>query len=132
MHDLNLNAPVELTQQVLPAMCTRGVGWVLNISSRTAIQKAPPYPDSKKSKFIVGSYGATKAALNRYTEALAHELVNDGIYINAMAPSNIVMTPGANYFNLETAVGSRKYVQALNAPGKFEKALITNKAHRYT
>jgi hypothetical protein len=28
---------------------------------------------------------------------------------------------------LETAVGSRKSAQALDAPGKFEKALITNK-----
>ena len=97
MHDLNLNVPVELTQQVLPAMRAKGAGWVLNISSRTAIQEAPPYPDSKKANFIVGAYGATKAALNRYTEVLAHELVDDGIYINAMAPSNIVMTPGADY-----------------------------------
>lgn len=28
---------------------------------------------------------------------------------------------------LETAVRSRKYAQALNAPGKFEKALITTR-----
>ncbi len=97
MHDLNVNVPIELTQQALPAMRAKGAGWVLNISSRTAIQEAPPYPDSKKSNFIVGPYGATKAALNRYTEALAHELVDDGIYINSMAPSNIVMTPGADY-----------------------------------
>ena len=97
MHDLNVNVPVELTQQALPAMRDKGAGWVLNISSRTAIQEAPPYPDSKKSNFIVGPYGASKAALNRYTEALAHELLDDGIYINAMAPSNIVMTPGADY-----------------------------------
>ncbi len=97
MHDLNVNVPVELTQQALPSMRNKGAGWVLNISSRTAIQEAPPYPDTKKSNFIVGPYGASKAALNRYTEALAHELLDDGIYINAMAPSNIVMTPGADY-----------------------------------
>jgi len=97
MFDLNVNVPVELIQQVLPAMREKGAGWVLNISSRTAVQEPPPYPDSKMANFIIGAYGASKAALDRYTEALAHELVEDGIFINAMAPSNIVMTPGAAY-----------------------------------
>ncbi|MGI9285325.1 MAG: SDR family NAD(P)-dependent oxidoreductase [Pseudomonadales bacterium] len=97
MYDLNVNVPVELTQQALPAMRAKGAGWVLNISSRTAIQEAPPYPDSKTANFVIGAYGATKSALNRYTEALAHELVDDGVYINAMGPSYIVLTPGAEY-----------------------------------
>ena len=97
MFDLNVNVPVELIQQALPAMREKGTGWVLNISSRTAMQEPPPYPDSKMANFIIGAYGASKAALDRYTEALAHELVEDGIFINAMAPSNIVMTPGASY-----------------------------------
>ncbi len=43
------------------------------------------------------THRASKAALDRYTQALAHELVEEGIFINAMAPSNIVMTPGASY-----------------------------------
>jgi hypothetical protein len=97
MFDLNVNVPVELIQQVLPAMREKGAGWILNISSRTAVQEPPPYPDSKMANFLIGAYGASKAALDRYTEALAHELVEDGIFINAMAPSNIVMTPGASY-----------------------------------
>jgi NAD(P)-dependent dehydrogenase (short-subunit alcohol dehydrogenase family) len=97
MFDLNVNVPVELIQQALPAMREKGAGWVLNISSRTAVQEPPPYPDSKMANFLIGAYGASKAALDRYTEALAHELVEDGIFINAMAPSNIVMTPGASY-----------------------------------
>ena len=97
MFDLNVNVPVELTQQVLPYMREQGGGWILNISSRTAVQEPPPYPDSKMANFIIGAYGASKAALDRYTQALAHELVEEGIYINAMAPSNIVMTPGASY-----------------------------------
>jgi citronellol/citronellal dehydrogenase len=97
MFDLNVNVPVELIQQLLPSMKERGQGWVLNISSRTAVQEPPPYPDSKMANFIIGAYGASKAALDRYTEALAHELVAEGIFVNAMAPSNIVMTPGASY-----------------------------------
>jgi hypothetical protein len=97
MFDLNVNVPVELAQQVLPSMREQGRGWILNISSRTAVQEPPPYPDSKMANFIVGAYGASKAALDRYSEALAHELVEEGIFVNAMAPSNIVMTPGAAY-----------------------------------
>ena len=97
MFDMNVNVPVELSQQALPAMREKGAGWILNISSRTAEQEAPPYPDSKMSNFIIGAYGASKAALNRYTEVLAHELIEDGIFVNAMAPSWIVMTPGAAY-----------------------------------
>ena len=97
LHDLNLNVPVELIQQALPAMRERGGGWILNISTRSAVQEPPPYPDRKDMNWMIGAYGASKAALNRYTEALAHELAGHGIFVNAMAPTSIVMTPGAEF-----------------------------------
>ena len=97
MHDLNLNVPIELAQQALPGMREKGRGWILNISSRTAEQPEPPYPDSAIAAHAIGAYGASKAALNRYTEALGHELAAEHIYVNAMAPSNIVLTGGAGY-----------------------------------
>lgn len=90
--DLNVNVPVELIQQALAAMEKKGSGWCLNISSRSAEQPSPPYPDSKVAAHVIGAYGATKAALNRYTQALADELVEKGIYVNALAPNNIVLT----------------------------------------
>lgn len=90
--DLNVNVPIELLQQALPGMREKGAGWCLNISSRTAEQPKPPYPDSKIAAHVIGPYGATKAALNRYTQALADELVDENIFVNAMAPSNIVLT----------------------------------------
>ncbi len=92
MFDINLNVPVELLQQALPGMREKGGGWCLNISSRTAEQPEPPYPDSKAAALVIGAYGASKAALNRYTEALAHELSSENIFVNAMAPNNIVLT----------------------------------------
>ncbi|MEH6551545.1 MAG: SDR family NAD(P)-dependent oxidoreductase [Pseudomonadales bacterium] len=97
MQDLNVNVPVELAQQALPAMREKGQGWILNISSRTAEQPLAPYPDTAMSAHVIGAYGASKAALNRYTQALAHELVNENIYVNSMAPCNIVLTSGAAY-----------------------------------
>lgn len=90
--DLNVNVPVELLQQALPGMQQKGSGWCLNITSRSAEQPNPPYPDSKIAAHVIGAYGATKAALNRYTQALADELVDRGIYVNALAPNNIVLT----------------------------------------
>ncbi len=97
MYDLNVNAPVELAQQAIPAMQEKGAGWILNISSATAEQAPLPYPDSREANWIVGAYGATKAALNRYTQALGHELCGQGIFVNAMAPTAIVLTQGADY-----------------------------------
>ena len=42
-------------------------------------------------------YVVTKAALDRYTQGLGHELVDDEIFVNAMAPTAIVLTQGADY-----------------------------------
>ena len=92
MFDLNVNVPIELLQQALPGMRGKGGGWCLNISSRSAEQPSPPYPDSKMAAHVIGAYGATKAALNRYTRALADELVEENIFVNAMAPNSIVLT----------------------------------------
>jgi len=90
--DLNVNVPIELLQQALPGMREKGRGWCLNISSRTAEQPEPPYPDEKIAAHVIGPYGASKAALNRYTRALADELAEENIFVNAMAPNSIVLT----------------------------------------
>jgi citronellol/citronellal dehydrogenase len=97
MFDLNVNAPVDLAQQAIPEMKARGGGWILNISSATAVQPVVPYRDSKQNAWIIGPYGASKAALDRYTVALAHELAEHDIFVNAMAPVAIVLTQGADY-----------------------------------
>jgi len=97
MYEINLNAAVDLAQQVIPSMQARGGGWILNISSATSVQSAVPYRDSKMAALIIGPYGATKAALDRYTEALAHEVAEHEIFVNAMAPVAIVLTQSAAY-----------------------------------
>lgn len=97
MYELNLNAPVDLAQQAIAGMRTKGAGWILNIGSATARQPAIPYRDSNVSAWIIGAYGATKAALDRYTQALAHELCAHEIFVNCMAPTSIVLTSGAEY-----------------------------------
>ncbi len=97
MFDVNVNAPIDLAQQSLPGMRERGCGWILNISSSTATQPVVPYRDSQVAAHIICAYGATKAALDRYTQGLAHEVASAGIYVNTLAPENIVLTSGADY-----------------------------------
>ena len=97
MFDINVNAPIDLAQQALPGMRERGGGWILNISSSSAKQPIVPYRDSQIAAHVICAYGATKAALDRYTEGLAHEVACDGVYVNTLAPENIVLTSGADY-----------------------------------
>jgi NAD(P)-dependent dehydrogenase (short-subunit alcohol dehydrogenase family) len=97
MFEVNVNAPIDLSQQVLPGMRERRRGWILNISSATASQPQVPYRDSARAAHIIGVYGASKAALNRYSEALAHEVAVDDVFVNTLAPQAIVLTAGAAY-----------------------------------
>lgn len=97
MFDVNVNAPIDLAQQALPGMRERGCGWILNISSSSALQPVVPYRDTQLAAHVICAYGATKAALDRYTQGLAHEVANSGIYVNTLAPENIVLTSGAEY-----------------------------------
>jgi citronellol/citronellal dehydrogenase len=97
MYEINLNAPIDLALQAIPSMRERGGGWILNITSASAAQPAVPYRDSKIAAHVITAYGATKAALDRYTQGLAHEVAEDEIFVNAMAPVAIVLTQGADY-----------------------------------
>ena len=54
----------------------------------------PPFSDFDRSAGF-GMYGTVKAGLNRLTLSLAAELYDDGIAVNAAAPTNPVATPGA-------------------------------------
>ena len=93
--ELNVHAPWDLAQRVLPGMKERGEGWIVNVSSATANHpQGPPYTGFYKHGGAV-LYGATKAALDRITTGLAAELYDDGIAVNAISPVAAVMTPGA-------------------------------------
>lgn len=94
---LNVDAPIDLTQAVLPAMRARREGWVVNISSATSKQPhGPPFDPGFKLGFTTTTYGASKAALERFTTGLAAELYGDGIAVNTLAPVAAVRTPGAD------------------------------------
>jgi NAD(P)-dependent dehydrogenase (short-subunit alcohol dehydrogenase family) len=93
-------APIELSQLCIPGMRANGGGWILNISSRSAVKPlGPPYDDlMANGGFAV--YGLCKAALDRLSIGMAAELHKDNIAVNTLAPWDNVATPGAGAHDL--------------------------------
>ena len=94
MMEVQVRAPFELSQLVLPAMRERGAGWILNVSSRAAI-----HPDKTAPGRGGTVYGMCKAALERFTTGLAQELQGSGIGVNVISPG-LVATPGVVHHRL--------------------------------
>ncbi len=100
MIEMHVLAPLQLSQLAIPAMRERGRGWILNLTSVAGdLPPGPPFSEFDQAAGF-GIYGTVKAALNRLTKSLAAELYDDGIAVNAAAPSNPVATPGAGTLDL--------------------------------
>jgi NAD(P)-dependent dehydrogenase (short-subunit alcohol dehydrogenase family) len=100
MFEVQVRAPYELTQLLIPGMIERGRGWILNISSRIAAHAVGPPYDEVDTKWGWTVYGMCKASLNRFTTALAAEVYKNGIAVNALAPWDNVITPGSGAHDL--------------------------------
>jgi citronellol/citronellal dehydrogenase len=99
MFEVQVRAPFELAQLVLPEMTGRGQGWILNISSGASVHPTgPPY-----TRFVPGGtvYGMCKAALERFTTGLAAEVHGQGVAVNCLSPSGLVLTPGVIHHGLD-------------------------------
>ena len=90
--EVNVHAPLDLAQGVIPAMIERGEGWILNISSATARHNPGPPFEGEGPRSTLGVYGMSKAALNRLTNALAMELWGTGIRVNTLEPRAAVLS----------------------------------------
>jgi len=76
MVDLNSRALVEVTRRIVPAMLERRRGRIVNVVSTAAFQPLP----------YMAIYGATKAFVISFTEALATEVSGNGIVVQALCP----------------------------------------------
>lgn len=99
MFEVQVRAPFELSQLVLPGMVAAGRGAILNISSKGAIHpEGPPFPPNPGTTV----YGMVKAALERFTTGLAAEVHTSGVQVNVLSPTGLVPTAGAVHHNLVT------------------------------
>jgi short-subunit dehydrogenase len=73
---VNVDALVRLTHAVLPAMLARGRGRILNVASTIAFQPAP----------YQATYGASKAFVLSFSQALWAETRGTGVTVTALAP----------------------------------------------
>ncbi|AFM16383.1 short-chain dehydrogenase of unknown substrate specificity [Mycolicibacterium chubuense NBB4] len=89
-----LTTPFALTQAAIPHMRRRGAGWIVNIGSVTGVAPVRPYREYNKTAGDV-IYASCKAALHRFTQGVAAELLDANIAVNCVGPSTAVRTPGA-------------------------------------
>ena len=97
---VNVHGPFMMSQLVLPGMIKLQRGSIVNISSGSAI--GPGRTPFKDARPVNGGtmYGATKAALERFTQGLAQEVAQHHIAVTALSPSQVVATPGTVYHKL--------------------------------
>jgi len=79
MYRINLRTAVVACKSALPYLAKSGKGRIVNIGAMGAI----------KAGAGMGSYAASKAGVAKLTEALAEELKDQGVTVNAILPSMI-------------------------------------------
>lgn len=93
--EVNVHAPVDLIQLVLPDMVEREEGWIVNLSSSSArLLDGPPFA-APPLWSTMAVYAASKAALNRLTNGLGEALSGTGVRVNAVQPRKGVASDGA-------------------------------------
>ncbi|MEI7973288.1 MAG: SDR family oxidoreductase [Bdellovibrio sp.] len=87
LHQLKTNylGPMSLIRAILPAMRDRGFGHIVNISSASGMLSMP----------TMGSYSASKSALQSASEALWYELKPFGVKVSIVQPGFV----NSNSFN---------------------------------
>jgi len=116
---INVHAPFILSKAVLPDMIAAGRGAIVNISSGSAIGPGRgPYADQTVRGGVM--YGASKAALERFTQGLAQEVAHHGgIAVSCVSPSRVVPTAGTVY---------HKLVKSLDDPTGEPPSMMANAA----
>ena len=92
MIEVNLKSAFRLTRLVAPAMCERGSGSIINMSSISGLR---PQLEGLL-------YSMTKAALIMMTQSYALELGPRGVRVNAIAPGMIETALSEYYWKDET------------------------------
>jgi NAD(P)-dependent dehydrogenase (short-subunit alcohol dehydrogenase family) len=122
--DLNLRAPFLLSKAALPAMIARGSGLIVFVSSIWALTAT-----ARRVPYIVA-----KAALSSLTRALAMDVAEAGVRVNAVAPGYIdteflrrslaEANPGADVGKMLVATAARHPLGRIGEPGDVAEAVL--------
>jgi short-subunit dehydrogenase len=106
---LNINALVELTHLCLPTLINKNSGGVINVASIGSFQPLP----------YQTVYGASKAFVLSFSEALTGELLDTNIRVMALCPgtteSRFMENANADTSNMNLAPASKVVSSALTA-----------------
>jgi 7-alpha-hydroxysteroid dehydrogenase len=113
--EIGLFSVYRLMQLALPDMIEAGRGGIVNISSWAGFLPGEgPYANPGLPGPI--AYGGNKAAIHHLTQSVAAEMQAHGIAVNALSPSEPVITPG----NLVAAAGETDWA----SPADFAEATL--------
>jgi short-subunit dehydrogenase len=128
---LNVTALVRLTRASVPGLTARKSGSIINVSSMASFQPNP----------FFATYGASKAYVTSFTEALAAELAEQGVYLQALCPGPVRtefgevaglagdVFPSFAYSSasqvVDASVRSMERREVICVPGAVESLLVT-------
>ena len=92
--EVNVRGTHLCTRAVLPGMIARGSGRIVNLSSGAATYPVGLDNDGE----LTSAYMASKAAVNRYTEAVAGECYANGVRVFAISPGMVKTDMTAEVF----------------------------------
>ena len=117
--DINLVAPILMTQRVYPSMRRRGSGSIINVTSIVAHGGIGRFPQA--------TYAATKGGLHALTREWAAQWSRHGIRVNAIAPGFIETEITDEVIQLENVhkwILQNTLIQRHGEPKDFDGALL--------
>jgi NAD(P)-dependent dehydrogenase (short-subunit alcohol dehydrogenase family) len=89
---VNVRGPFALAQRCAAKMAAQGGGTIINITSGAARHREAPTTPATAAELdaMDPSYGVTKAALDRFSNAYASELMRDNIAIMSVSPGLVI------------------------------------------
>jgi NAD(P)-dependent dehydrogenase (short-subunit alcohol dehydrogenase family) len=105
---VNLTGTLQMSQAVLPAMCARGRGAIVNVSSISGLLGWP----------LSAAYCAAKGGVIQLTRQMAVDFGPQGVRVNAVAPGT-TLTPMIERLFAEMAPEARAEIAERHPIGRF-------------